>query len=168
MQGTMRMMMVVLMVAAFVMTGNAAAATPIDSAKAFVRELYRWYVPLAHGTDSGPAWRAITTRRKSSLDATLLEALRKDLDAQAHSNEVVGLDFDPFLASQDPCSEYRVTSARAAGTDVLVTVKGTCEGADAVVLVVAPAAKGGWNVKNVRYADGSDLLSLLAQLAHDR
>jgi len=95
--------------------------------------------------------------------------------AQAHAKEIVGLDFDPFLGSQDPADHYEVRQA---------TVKnGTCSvgiwrssSRDTAAKIDEPEAvaelkqeNGRWRFVNFKYPpEGQDLLHLLADLRKER
>jgi hypothetical protein len=75
-----------------------AQKTPA-SLRGFVQGFYDWYVPKALGDNAGPAWDLVLRSRSSDLSPQLVQALREDLTAQAKAKgEIVGLDFDPFLA----------------------------------------------------------------------
>jgi len=105
-----------------------------------------------------------------------LHALRIDSEAQARAKgELVGLDFDQFLGSQDPADHYEARRA---------TVKnGTCSvgvwrasPTDTAAKMDRPEAvaelkqqNGGWRFANFTYSvGGSDLLHLLANLRQER
>src|SRR5262245_41509392 len=74
------------------------------SSREFVQKFYKSYVPKALAGHTGPAWQFAIDNMSASFDGGLLEALKDDLAAQAQSSgdDIVGLDFDPFLNSQDP------------------------------------------------------------------
>ena len=141
------------------------SSTAADSATQFTRTFYEWYLPQGTRFD-------VAVRDSSRLFApALLAALRADLDAQSRdSEEVVGLDWDPFLASQDPCESYRVGKATARETDYLVEVYPSCPSSDQptdkpVVLAEVGHHNGAWVFANFRYpADSGDLLTDLARL----
>lgn len=72
------------------------------SAQVFVQGFYDWYIPIAQKNDSGPAFNVVLKNRAYLLSPELFRALEKDSEASAKSTDLVGLDFDPFLNSQDP------------------------------------------------------------------
>ncbi|HKO18695.1 MAG TPA: hypothetical protein VJU82_07395 [Acidobacteriaceae bacterium] len=95
-------------------SGNAHAASAASStdhastqARAFVQRFYTWYTPVANKGLQGPAWYTVLDQRPFLLSDTLLHALQTDRARQAKATgEIDGLDFDPFLAAQDPCGQY--------------------------------------------------------------
>src|ERR1051325_600832 len=75
----------------------------------FVQEFYSWYVPVAAKSRSGRASDLALSSLASAFESSLVRQLKEDSDAQAKvSGDIVGLDFDPFLAAQDPCQRYEV------------------------------------------------------------
>jgi hypothetical protein len=146
-----------------------------DSAKiaqAVVARFYAWYVPLAAHTP-GADVRALRDSRWH-FDPALAKALRADAAAAARSpDEVVGLDMDPFLNSQDPCDRYSPIAVRQRNGNFFVAVRGSggCAAhteADVTVQVVFRGANAVF--LNFIYSRNpkEDLLSLLATLAADR
>jgi hypothetical protein len=148
---------------------------PMDSsrvARDAVARFYAWYVPTSANA-AEVDMRALRDKRWHFSPA-IAAALRADSVAAARSpGEIVGLDMDPFLNSQDPCSGYAPTSVRRSGKTFLVDVHGTGEcarhaGPDVTVRV---EFKGTVPVfANFIYPKpaSDDLLHLLAQLAADR
>ena len=82
-----------------------AAQSPQDpaaSCRTFVQGFYTWYVPK-HGVED------VLKYRRSAVSPELARALKEDLQASAkNSDEIVGLDFDPFLNAQDTAERYVV------------------------------------------------------------
>ncbi|MBX3072749.1 DUF3828 domain-containing protein [Candidatus Obscuribacterales bacterium] len=75
--------------------------------KRFVQEFYNYYVPLVGG--EGPTAEKAIEEKKALFGQDLYKKLKEDFDAQAKvTGEIVGLDFDPFLNSQDPAPRYVV------------------------------------------------------------
>ena len=59
-------------------------------------------------------------RSRTSSIQTLLQALRVDSEASAHAkDDIVGLDFDPFIGSQDPANRYEARNATLPKQQVL-------------------------------------------------
>lgn len=86
---------------------RAGEAKPVAMPpRAFAEEFYSWYVPLAYGEDVPRAWEFAAKRRKSSFSSELVRLIARDAAAQAKCSEIVGLDFDPILATQDPAERY--------------------------------------------------------------
>jgi hypothetical protein len=92
---------------------QTSAADSSAAASAFVTSFYRWYVPMAVSNHREPA-DAIALREKASMfSPQLYRALKADLDAQAKTTgEIVGLDSDPFLNTQDPCGDFAIGKTR--------------------------------------------------------
>lgn len=75
----------------------------------FATEFYDWYMKAyanSHRFDVILAAKELGM----ALTPELLQALKQDREAQLRdeSGYIVGLDFDPFLAVQDPCDRYEV------------------------------------------------------------
>jgi Protein of unknown function (DUF3828) len=144
-----------------------------QSCKTFVQSFYEWYVPLAHRKDlKGPASNLAMKYKKSAFSARLYQALKTDSDAQARSQELVGLDFDPFLNSQDPDPRYEVRSVKESDEHCSAEVLGVGDGEKRTQAdVVAELAHGGegWKFVNFHYPrDKTDLLEVLKGLEEDR
>lgn len=144
--------------------------SPSDSASRFVQDFYDWYTPIAlkgEDTTSEIALKA----RPINFSPELTQSLHADSLAQAKAaDEVDGLDFDPFLYSQDPDEDYRVTKVAAQGKEYLVEVRPVFEGkVDPATAVTAEVAgtEGHWYFVNFRYPGGRDLLGTLRRL-HER
>lgn len=92
--------------------GGAAFAVNAEdtaSCRSIVRDFYNWYVPLAQKNGGDPASLSAVRQRPDYFSASLLKSLEEDSAAQAKAQgEIVGIDFDPFLNSQDPAEKYVV------------------------------------------------------------
>ena len=95
--------------------GSSAHAAPTRnrsreaSCKAAVQQFYDWYAPLVWQKHRTAPWDRAVKARSSSFDPELRRWLAVDAAARARQpDEIVGLDFDPFLNSQDPARQYRV------------------------------------------------------------
>ncbi len=133
---------------------------------------YDWYTPKALADNAGPA-SDIALKSKSSVFGTkLLKALREDSAAAAKAKgEIVGLDFDPFLNSQDPDSHYSVGKITRKGESYYVSVHSVSSGklsAKADVIAKLEMHGGTWRFTNFIYLNGPNLLSLLYDLKRDR
>lgn len=140
--------------------GTFSTDSVAHSAARFTQQFYAWYRQRNNRTDRAIAEGA------SFFSPDLLAALRADLAASARSNEVVGLDWDPFTASQDMCDLYTVGRTTRRGDTVLVAVKGMCTDAALKpgpdVIAELRRAGSGWVFVNFRYV--SPARSLLADL----
>jgi hypothetical protein len=156
--------------------GSAHTAAETDagqSARAFVQDFYAYYVPLLSAEREGPPWDTVVREREAAFAPELLSALVQDHAASAaSSDEVVGLDFDPFVASQDPCERYEAGPASVVGDTARVEVFGVCDGTrDSAPAAVAEMVRvnGAWRFTNFGYPrEHSDLMAVLTQLRRDR
>jgi len=143
-----------------------------ESAQAFVQGFYDWYVPgvlRSIKNNKEFDWQ----KRASAFDPTLVSALNEDADAIAKAQDNVGLDFDPFLASQDPCRRYEAGKVTSKGSRYFVEIHGICRGKrEAKPSVVAELTErdGSWIFVNFHYPDapGGDLLNILKILRENR
>lgn len=101
-----------------------AQDTPdVSSCRQFAQEFYRWYVPFTQKDLKYPASDIAIERKSALFDAALLQALKADADAQKKAEgEIVGLDFDPFMGSQDPADHYDIRKVSIRGDTCLVEV----------------------------------------------
>ena len=149
--------------------GNADSA---KIARAVVARFYTWYVPLAMHTP-GADMRALRDSRWR-FDPALVNALRADSAAAAQSpDEIVGLDMDPFLNTQDPCDRYSPIAVRHQSGNYFVAVRGSggCAAHPETDVTVRLVFQGA-NVVFLNFVYSSkpkdDLLSLLSTLAASR
>ena len=144
------------------------ADTTLQSAAKFTQDFYDWYRGQNDRMD------AALKDRRAAFEPTLLAALDADGAAQAKdSTEVVGLDWDPFLESQEVCDPYTVTGAVASSDTVDVSVKAMCKeiaphtGPDVIAQVRRTAT--GWVFVDFRHADNKGSLRQdLAELRQER
>lgn len=154
-------------------TQATANQNDIDSARLFVQGFYDWYVPLAKKENREPS-SDIAIRTKGTLFSTELRlALREDAAAEAKANGyVVGLDFDPFLYSQDPSDRYDVGKISRKDDRYWVEVYGTRYGEksaqpDVIAELVHKDSK--WMFVNFHYPESSeDLMQILKSLRDSR
>ncbi len=100
-----------------------------ESPREFVQAFYNWYVPKALAEKAGPAWQLALKQKSSVFSPELARALNEDSAAQARvTDDIVGLDFDPFLSSQDPCKQYQAGEAVRKGSNYVVDVYAVCSG----------------------------------------
>lgn len=145
---------------------GAQARAPAAEAERFVREFYAWYTPLARRASEGLAWNVVLQSNPTVLAPDLLRALRRDSLAQTRAKgEIDGLDFDPFLNSQDPCERYEVGRATPNGEQYRVEVRAICNGIrSSHPSVVAEVARNSdaWHLVNFLYpASHTDLRTVL-------
>ncbi|TPM16301.1 hypothetical protein [Mesorhizobium sp. B2-3-5] len=148
---------------------NQAVAQP--TAVQFTQAFYDWYGPAAF-KNADQAYAAAISDHASEFDPRLLEALREDLAAQSKvSGEIVGLDFDPFLFSQDPAEFYQAGKSSNHGgvySVELHEVVGAKPSTATDVTAQIEIENGSWRFVNFVYPDGNDLLKVLEILKSDR
>ena len=146
-----------------------AAAQPTEqSCRRFVQNFYDWYVPRI--LKSATTYDTALKSKAALFSPLLVRALREDLAAsKANSGEIVGLDFDPFLNSQDPSTKFSVTKAQVQGMKCSAEVRGIADGISNEEVHPELAFRNGtWQFVNFRYEQSSDLLSMLKSLKADR
>ncbi len=130
-----------------------------DSVQAF----YDWYTPLAIASNSVTFSLALE-KRPSSFEPRLARLLREDHEAQSRADQIVGLDFDPFVATNgDPCSRYAVEKVTIRNERCFAEVH--CVGkaeAGSEMITAELALKGGrWVFADFHYQPGGTLLEIL-------
>lgn len=162
---------------------SAQAAAPVSaiqdrvqSAQAFVQSFYDWYVERAKNSSPTLMEDALASKRWPMSDA-IVTALREDMAAQAKSpDDIVGIDFDPFLNAQDECWPYKTRKTTEVSGKTRVEVFGHCEKTHPEVPdVVAELQQrdGKWVFVNFIYPgdpgqEDSDLLSALKSYKEER
>jgi len=155
-------------------SGVIAAGPALSPAAAsdFVQRFYDWYTPLALKSGGTPSYIVALDKHGAQFDARLSRALRQDAEAQVQTtDDIVGLDFDPFLNAQDPDPKYVVGEATEHEGIYLVSVYGVRDGMPSQkpdVVAELKAAKGSFQFTNFRYGADGDLLGILKQLSDDR
>ncbi len=81
---------------------------PSKSPREFVEQFYAWYVPRAQSEDSTQGWNNSLKLMRWDLSAQLAKLLEEGAAARARCKEAVGLDFDPFLRTNEPSDHYEV------------------------------------------------------------
>lgn len=144
------------------------ADTTLQSAAKFTQDFYGWYRQRDMPMDSAVGLRP------ELFERTLLAALDSDFAAQARvPGEIVGLDWDAFTGSQDPCDTYTVMGATRSGDTVTLPIRGTCRDAapptapDVIAQVRRTATS--WVFVDFRHADDKGSLRQdLAELKQER
>lgn len=134
------------------------------SARAFVEGFYRWYVPQALGNSASAAWVLALERRPTAFDGDLARLLRGESAAQARCAELIGIDFDPFLDTQDPADAYAVGKISRRGHHYWAPIFALQNGRRSDkpdVRVELADDNGRWLFVNFHYPDGTNLLKLL-------
>ena len=146
--------------------------TAVDSARGFVQGFYDWYVPKTLNDSAGPAWNLAIKVKRSVFSPQLAQALKEDSAAQAKAEgEIVGLDFDPFLNSQDPGRHYRVGKITQKGESYWVDVHSVSPGKLSLkpsIVAEVVQKNGQWCFVDFHYLNGHDLLGVLKELKESR
>jgi len=154
-------------------------AKPSTSVRDFVQGFYSWYVPQVLKSRKEPALDLVLKYRAHALSIGLFQALKEDSDAQAKvTGEIVGLDFDPFLNTQDPCESFEVGAVAQKGDSYRVEVYSVCSGKKnekPAVIAEVVRTGGRWVFANFHYGnqikeypDSADLMSTLKLLRQER
>jgi len=145
----------------------------VRSCRDFVHDFYRWYVALAQKNSSEPAAVIAIRQKPSFFGEALKKALFEDHNAQKKADEIVGIDFDPFLNSQDPANRSDITNVVFKDGKCYAEIKSP--GSRSYTYDVRPELKlanGNWRFTNFHYntdvAELRDILSLLKILKDRR
>lgn len=146
-----------------------------ESCNRFVQAFYDWYVKQ---TGSSGGIEATLKRRRADFRPDLVRALNEDLAAsKKHPGEIVGLDFDPFLAAQDVAMRYVTGKVTQKGESYFVPVYGFWDGKKHAKPDVTPELTyqhGKWVFVNFHYAkdpkhpENENLLAVLRALRDQR
>jgi hypothetical protein len=135
----------------------------------FVQAFYDWYVPKTQERHPVATWELAMNDKGSAFSTELLTALREDAEARAKApqGELVGLDADPLLASQDPYPRYELDDVMIERDRCLVGVYGVQSGdrrPKPDVVAELATKDGRWHFINFHYEGNvgdSNLLNTL-------
>jgi hypothetical protein len=148
-----------------------------ESCKKFVQAFYDWYLSkeAASGKLSTPSMDAVLKHKADALSPELYRRLKEDRDAEEKcKGEICGLDFDPFLNSQDPSAHFSAVNVTRKGSSYWVDVYGIESGKRREHVIPELIHQNGqWIFVNFHYGknkwtDDSNLLSILKELQADR
>jgi hypothetical protein len=149
-------------------------ADTASSAQRFTQRFYDWYTQIARSVsaDSYPVEFAIK-RKPEVFSKPLLAALRADVAARSQGKgENDGLDFDPFLFTNDPCERYQAGRVSRQHNSYSVNIHAVCAGelTDSVYVVAEIKPTGGiWHFVNFHYPQNhDDLIGVLRVLSEQR
>ncbi len=134
------------------------------SSREFVESFYQWYVPRTHSRTTNRPWEIALSYKRSAFSPQLAELLREDSAAQARCEDLVGLNFDPFLNYQEPAERYVVGRIIQKGQTYMADIYAVREGKQGEkpeVTAEFVEKDGHWFFVNFHYPDGDNLLSLL-------
>ena len=139
----------------------------------FVQRFYAWYAPFAQSEHKSPAFELAIKRNAALFSVELRSALMSDAAAQSKvSGNIVGIDFDPFLNSQDPAGRYEIGEVVEQGNRCLCHLHAVIDGnkqTRPTVIAEVEQQSGNWVFVNFRYPNkGGDLLSTLRSLRESR
>lgn len=140
------------------------AQSTAPSARAFVSQFYDWYVPQALQDRAEPTWHIALKEKGKEFAAPLARLLRADWAAQDKCEDLVGLDFDPFLNSQDPAQHYEVGEITHEGSiykAAIYSVQTGQRGSKPDVIAGVERSDGRWTFIDFYYPDGGDLVTIL-------
>jgi hypothetical protein len=136
-----------------------------SSSREFVEQFYKWYVPLALSDQVNRSWDAALKLAPPPFSPELTKLLRGDAVAQAECKELVGLDFDPFLYTQDPAQAYVVGKIVHTGQYYraeIYSVDHSVQSKEPGLIAEFTQEKGHWLFVNFYYlSPKSDLLTVL-------
>lgn len=143
-----------------------------DDVRKVAVDFYKWYVPLVHKNLKGPASDVAIHQKAALFSEKLLRALREDSEASKHSpGQIVGLDWDPFLYSQDPYDRYEIGAVTKEGGIYQVSVfgfEGRKRETKPSTVAKIGQENGKWVFLDFISPDGKSLLEELALLKKDR
>jgi hypothetical protein len=155
----------------------SAQAQSALSAKGFVQSFYTWYIPQMTKNVPVPSDQRILKERASSFSPTLLAMLKEDLAASAKvPDEIVGLDFDPYINGQDTPTRYLAGKVIPKDKCYWVEVFDVSSGKKGKSPAVTPEVKfvkGKWIFTNFHYGktnipENENLISILKALKASR
>ena len=161
-----------LALAFFAWSAGAAPLHAADSPAKFVQDFYNWYVPLAKHDPHERASDVALKKRSADFSVELSKALKEDSAAAAKSpGEIVGIDFDPFLNSQETVDRSvvgKVTEKNGAFRVEVYHYLGGKKDKKPQVIPEVKSVNGHWVFVNFWNPDKGNLLDELRQLAKDR
>jgi len=153
-------------------SAGAATLHAADSPAKFVQDFYNWYVPLTTHDPHETASDVALKKRSADFSPELSKALKEDSAAAAKNpGEIVGIDWDPFLNSQetvDRCEVGKVTEKNGAfRVEVYDFLDGKKDKKPQIIAEVK-SVNGHWVFVNFWNPDKGNLLDELRQLAKSR
>lgn len=134
------------------------------SPREFVQEFYKWYVPKTLDSKMPRAWDVALKYKSAAFSHELAQLLREDSAAQAKCEELIGIDFDPFLNTQDPANGYEVGEIKQNDkhyrADIYSVESGNRNEKSRVSADIVES-EGHWVFVIFFHTDGGDLLKVL-------
>jgi hypothetical protein len=145
--------------------GGSSRTSSEVACRAAVQRFYDSYARLVHEENPRAPWDRAVKAYRTSFDPELRRWLAVDAAARARQpDDIVGLDFDPFLNSQDPARQYRVKRISRSKSGMRVYVHAVYAGKVSPAPSVVPELvlrRGRWTFLNFYYPiDGTDIGTL--------
>ncbi|MDR3401492.1 MAG: DUF3828 domain-containing protein [Chthoniobacter sp.] len=158
--------------AIFALSVGAQTLHAEDSPRKFVQDFYDWYVPMSAHSHSEDASNIALKKKSSAFSPELLKALKEDaLAASKSPGEIVGIDWDPFLNSQEQierCVLGNITPKNGAFRVEIYDYLGGKKDKKPNIIAEVKQENGQWVFVNFWNPDGGNLLSELRELAESR
>lgn len=168
----MTLKLIVAALALFTLSAVAQTLHAEDSPRKFVQDFYDWYLPMAARPHSEDSSNIALKKKSSAFSPELLKALKEDASAASRSpGEIVGIDWDPFLNSQEQIKRIELGNITQKNGAYRVEIYDYLEGKkDKKPNIIAEVkqADGHWVFVNFWNPDGGNLLSELRKLSKDR
>jgi len=145
---------------------NASTEKP-DGCKALVQSFYDWYVPVAARRNARPSFYLALQSKPTWFSRELTVLLKKDSATPTENGDLLELDFDPFLNTQDvgnPPNKYKAGRVTRKGENVFVDLKidDPAEKAEKPIVTAELQVSSGRCVfTNFYYSESANLLTLL-------
>jgi hypothetical protein len=146
--------------------------------RSFVQKFYDGYLTFAKKEHQGASCDLVLKSRPALFSREIRRQMAEDSAAQAkNKEEIVGIDFDPFLAAQDFADRYVAKTITRKGPGYLVevhTINGGKPSSGPNVVPELVRSGKGWRFVNFHYPDAekpahkSDLLTVLKELRDER
>lgn len=95
------------------------------SCKGFVQDFYDWYLKIYTADNKVPAAKIALEKQPGIFSPELFQALENDFKAQSLATDgISGIDFDPFLDSQDAPASYKVIKTVVGSSGCVAEVSG--------------------------------------------
>jgi hypothetical protein len=144
---------------------SAAQSNSRQGCRKFVQHCYDWYVPIALKESNENAANVALRLKPDAFAPSLRLLLQRDLNAQSKATEIVGVDYDPILATQDASERFVIEGEEMRGSRCLVTVNGIEAGVKREKVVAeAGFSDGKWRFVNFHYGSGNKRWNLIQNL----
>lgn len=170
---------VVLLAAATSSLGQTSGVPsgPQKTCRQVAQGFYDWYVTFALKVQDSDASDVALRDKPSVFSPELFRALKEDSQAQQKADgDLVGLDFDPFLNTQDPAPRYVLGNVTAKADRCTVEVQSVDSGRTSLkpnVVAELALKDGKWLFVNFHYGKSQwsadeNLVAILKKLREDR